>query len=951
VQGADHHLPRIGRAQSRSLIHLLCLWLLFISHLVPQTVSAQSGLTAQELYIAANQAYNAGDFPKAAELYQEFVDAYGSSREAYEALRAVLSNLAYAQIRLGAYEKAGNTIPQALARDDLSSQDREQLTFWLGACRMQTGDLEGAFETLTQFATHYPESSKRAEAGLLAATVQVLQENWQSATTICRDIKSQLDPSNRGRAVIIELYSLVKASDLDAALAVLIEEFPHLDRMVQLAAFQTMALQLGSAFLEQERYREALAALQRIWHRDLLLERQKDRLDLLRQRKVALQRANHPRAAYDLFQINQLIAKIEREVKAFADLENFDSALRLRLATAFLGMQRYREAALVLEQMLIQLPPDPIIEEASETLIKAWFATERWPKAVEAADQFAKRFPKSEKLPLVTYMKGQAQQNDLLYAESITTLESLIDTYPDHPLAPRAHFLIGFAHLLQEEYEVALSLLEALPKQYPKADIVEAAHYWKGMTHSLAKDFQKARTTLAEYLDQYPEGRYASEAAFRRAYCAQSMQDFPLAITEFETYLEDYPHGVNRNEALLLLGEALMVEGNIEQGIATLKNISRDATRFFEEGWFKIGKALRLLSRNEDLHDHMVKFKQDFPRSPRVAEAIYWLGWIHRQNQDLDAARQVYWEAIEELGHDGSIRSVDELFPALAKLYPAEQRLTVYRTQLQDLQSRGSQLKQPNLELRARWAEALLLEKSQPQTSHALLAAAAHLVEPDTTNPAIIQDIADSLLARGELLPAEDLYRELIKWNPRAPQRADSHAQLGFIAIALENETEALAQFEEFQKRTFGSPLMGEVLLSRAELLSARGRMTEAQTALETILDEEATPGRAKAAALLAIGELQMKQNNPARAVPYFQRLYVLYGRWTDYVAQAYLRSGEAFEELHDREAAIRTYQELLSREELAETPEAEKARNRIVQLGGSLDPQQPEPAPSPVAS
>jgi len=939
--------------QLRRISHFACFLLLFLCVHPLQTLSAQSGLTAQELYNAANSAYHNRAYETAAELYQEFVDSYGSSREAQEALRTVLPHLAFAQVRIQAYDRAAETIPQALALDDLPSAHREELTFWLGACQMQTEQLEDAYQTFSQFATDYPESGKRAEAGLLAATIQVLQQDWETAAKIARDIKDQLDPANRGRAVVLQLYSLVQANLLDDALTVLVDEYPRLDHMVQLAAFQTMALQLGSALLEQKRYRDALAALQRIWRRERLLERQEDRLDHLRQQQVALRRSAHPRAAYDLFQLNQLIAKIEREVKAFTALENFDSALRLRLATAFLGMQRYREAALVLEEMLVRLPPDPIIEEASETLIKAWFAIERWPKAVVAADQFAERFPQSEKLPLVTYMKGQAQQNDLLYVESIATLQQVVDTYPEHPITPRAHFLIGFGHLLQEQYEQALAIFESVPERYPKSSIVETSHYWEGMTHSLAKQFEEARRILQDYLQQYPEGQHASEAAFRRAYCAQSLQDFPLAIEEFEQYLEEYPAGVNRNEALLLLGEALMVEGRIDQGISTLRKIDPDATKFFEEGWFKVGKALRLLERHDDLMSHMLTFREEHPRSPRVAEAVYWMGWIHRQEGDVAAARQVYWDAIQQLGPDGTIRSVEELFPALAKLYPADERMKQYRILLQDLQSRAARLDEPILELRARWAQAQLFAHSQPQTSHELLADAAHLIEPDTTNPLILSDIADALFARGELLPAEEIYRDLIKWNPRAPQRADAHAQLGFIALALDNDALALEQFAEFQKRSLGSQLTGQVLLARAELLTRRGQLQEAQQALETVLEEQTTTGRTKAAALLAIGEIQMELKKPERAVPYYQRLYVLYGRWSDYVAQAYLRSGEAFEALDDREAAIRTYQELLSREELLDTPQAEKARHRLVQLGGSLAPEEPEPDSStaPVAS
>ena len=43
-----------------------------------------------------------------------------------------------------------------------------------------------------------------------------------------------------------------------------------------------------------------------------------------------------------------------------------------------------------------------------------------------------------------------------------------------------------------------------------------------------------------------------------------------------------------------------------------------------------------------------------------------------------------------------------------------------------------------------------------------------------------------------------------------------------------------------------------------------------------------------------------------------------MHGRWRDWVAKAYYRSGEAFEKLDDYASVRRTYQELAGREALA---------------------------------
>jgi tetratricopeptide (TPR) repeat protein len=108
------------------------------------------------------------------------------------------------------------------------------------------------------------------------------------------------------------------------------------------------------------------------------------------------------------------------------------------------------------------------------------------------------------------------------------------------------------------------------------------------------------------------------------------------------------------------------------------------------------------------------------------------------------------------------------------------------------------------------------------------------------------------------------------------------------------------------------------------------GKPDEAAEAYTKLLGVENVPGKMKAQALLALGELEMARNQPGRAVPYYQRIYILYGKWRSEVAKAYLRSGEAFEKINDPEAARKTYEELANSEDLASLPEAQQARERL---------------------
>jgi len=72
------------------------------------------------------------------------------------------------------------------------------------------------------------------------------------------------------------------------------------------------------------------------------------------------------------------------------------------------------------------------------------------------------------------------------------------------------------------------------------------------------------------------------------------------------------------------------------------------------------------------------------------------------------------------------------------------------------------------------------------------------------------------------------------------------------------------------------------------------------------------------------------------KAIPYYQRIYVLYQAFTDQVVEAYLRSARAFLHIRDREAAANTYREMLQSESLADRPELEEARRKLAELEGT---------------
>ncbi len=917
-----------------------------ISGLVAQEDPAPApaaGRTAGELLGDARAAFEAADFEAADALFTEFVETYRDEPQVAAAIEEIKVLRALAKLRLKKFAAALPLVDASLADPDTPPEVVDQLAFWRGLCLMQGAGYRAAQVAFGEFyrdrKTRPEQRSRCHEALLLFAACDTLAGRHADAA----DFLSWQMPRLRresaeaaARATVMLLYSLLEGGRLDAALSFVLEQYGDIASVTQLVSFQSLTLELGSRFLDAGEYHKAIACLQRVWKRDRLLEHQRERLADL-EAKLEILRA---RGLEDfVFQYDGMRRRVASELEGFVGVADFDAALRLRLASAFQGLGRYREAALVLEDMLETMEPSETVAGATVTLIQCWMEVGRWPRAVAAADTFVERLGEgagAAQLPVVSFLKGRALHSA---GENVQALEVFRDVYrrfPDSPVAGNALFMQGIVLLALERNDEGIALFRDMRRELPGHPLGDDAFYWQGMGHSFAGDHTLAREHLGEYLEAYPEGRYRPDAAFRRAFSLFSLADYSASNAELTAYLEAYPGDAYNDEARLLLGDGLLATGALDEGVASYRAIAPSSTRFFEDGWFKVGKALKLQKRYPEMREHFTGFVDAHPSSRRMAEAVYWVGWTHGAEGHAERARQIYWETIGAQGDRPALFGVADLFDGLRKLYGVEGR-PAYRSRLAELARRAQGEGLPTLELHAQWAAA---EAWPEGSAEARLAAgrACELVDPELHNPRIVADCADGLYDRGELEQADALYAELRKWHPRAPERDRAFLGRARIAQRLGRPDEALALLARFAEETPFSLRVAEGKLLESEVLAARGQHEAGLAVLADLLADRSLSSGSKAEALFRSAELLAASGEDLKATAYFERVYVAYGKYRGLVAQSYLRRGELLDKLGRAGDAAEVYRELVGREELKGMAEVVEARRRLDEMGEGGD-------------
>lgn len=905
----------------------------------------------QEMIERGRAAFAANDFATAEEALQTFVEEYGEAEEAKQAVRVFTPMIAICKVGLQKFDEALIWIEKSFADPDLPASVKDELSFWKGIALMtqdQLVEAQHAFGAYWADESHQPV--KRYEALVLFATLY-LQQGFplEAADFLASQIPKIADtaPEAASRAVVLQLYSLLEAGELDRALALVRAQYPKLGDMTQVISFETLALQLGSQLLEGERWLDAIACLQRIAPRDRLLEMQRERKADIESRIARFE--SNPNAQSIVFQLKSLLKRVDREIANFEKIENFDSALRLRVASAFKGMERYREAGLVMEDMLRTMPPDPVVDSASLALIQCWMQIKRWPKAVEAADLYVDKFDEAgEHLPTVLFLKAEALREDLQFGKAQLAYGDLVERFPDDPVAPKAMFMQGFLYLQQDDNEGALFQFDQVAKKHPNSSLIDDADYWSGQAMAFSKDYESARQHMRAYLESYETPKYRREAVFRIAVCTFSLGEYPESIAMLEEFIDQNAGDELVDEARLLMGDALFAEGEIEQGIAAYEAIRPESTRFFEDAWFKIGKAYKLTEEFGEMEKHFERFVQQYPDSRRMPEAVYWLGWLETQDDDLAGARARYWDTIVLHGNRPELTSMEDLIVALPKVYQpdGDAGREALLKKLEEIRLLAESGKRDTLALRCAWGRAKVLERNEPERAQAALLATAPLVDPKVHNPMITVDCADAQREAGNQLLAKQLYTETRKWNPRAIQKDRIYAGLGQIAELEGDIDEAIKFYEKFENETAASTRLGEIKVAKARLLAEKGRTAEAVTTLEAMLEVGSVGASRKAEALLTLGELKLKAGEKKAALPYFERVYVAYGKFGELNAQAYLKRGETLESLEMDREALEVYRELAGRKDLESFEEAEIATEKVAKLEAVLSPE-PEPEPA----
>jgi tetratricopeptide (TPR) repeat protein len=874
---------------------------------------------------------------------------------------------------------------EIFGREPSLQTEIENAYYGLGCSYYNTGEYPECVAAFTKMIELFPKARTIDEAYFRMAAAHQMQDNYEEAIKAYQMVTGVFpnSPFAEDSAFYTALAYMAtdKSAEAVAAFELFVTSFPRSDLVPQAMVFMArsyfqggdylkaletlekvgdrtrsldhivyanfLAMEIGDVAFDETEYHTALRAFRRVRTNQSMITFQKKLVAAAERMLEESRRANVPptELARHFRNERRIVASVGTLKQALEKLEStpdYDASLFHRIGRCFYSIDRYWEAYTAYKRVVTEAK-DPILQEACHfDLVLVLNRLRRFGELIEEADRYLAVYGKDEKLikaervPAVAFMRAEAYINQELFEEAEKEMALLEQTYPNHVQMPRIRFYRALAIAMQERFPESIALFKAWLEKYPDHIMGAEVSYWLPISMYYEGLYEEAIPLFDAYVDNYAMTVYAPEAAYRSALCKYSMEDYERAASELEAWLEDYPDHVFRWEAMVTLGDSLSAIGELERAKQAYLGVTSEGGPMEYLALTQINKVFKALDTEQDyrqMADVHIRYLKNNPNSANMIESAYNAGWALKQIGRVDEARKLYWSTIEQFGNNRQWDGFGPLIKDLRSMY----RDMPPGSQEQDFEKLIQKARgESRSTLVSRLVKEVLLWRDISDAERA--AELERRFNLDVLDAEALAFMGDAFIRNGEVARGQPLLERVLTNFPNSR----------FVDVAFTRKAEALLQEKKYDEalaaatiafeKAMDPTLMMEAVYAKAQALKGLGRHAEAIEEFNGVLASRSSPKVLKPRAMLQAAACHEAMGDYTKAIPYYQRVYVMYAAYVEETAQAYLRSAAAFEKINDRPAVVRTYLEMMEVKSLVGRPEVEQAKKYLEQMGVKVE-------------
>lgn len=493
---------------------------------------------------------------------------------------------------------------------------------------------------------------------------------------------------------------------------------------------------------------------------------------------------------------------------------------------------------------------------------------------------------------------------------AIELLETFVDRWPDHELAPYARFELGLGYYEQRRWEDAHTALSRVIEDFPDSDLIGEALYYRANAAVARGDFADALTNFdrAADLGAAPP-RLREEVRFQRAWLQYRSENYAPALEGFMEIYDEAPRSDRGQESLFWAAESQYQLGNLTRAAELFTTYVRDVpggehvdAAHYALGWThfrrsQYGPAVRefqtFLSEYQSTgSNEFVPYRTD--ALLRLADSYYAL-------KQYAQAIQTYRRVIDQAG-DYALYQIAQAFYNSGDAYEA---VNAYRELLEFYSS-------------SQWTEEARYNLGyvffQNQDYDQAIEEYETLIGNHPRDPLAARaqyGIGDALFNAGRPEEAIEAYQVVLERYSSSPYVADAAAGVQYALLSIGDQERADELIEQFIAENPNSPIVDELRFRRAEVYYQSGSSEEALRELQQFVrtsgNEELLPE-----AYYYIGTIFDDRQQDEEAASYFRQIvdnFAGSGRFPD----AARRLGRIYANNDQPRAALEVFETLES--------------------------------------
>lgn len=625
-------------------------------------------------FVLASAFFRLKEYGSAVKIYEELLaKAPTKSRE-----EQIKFGMAWVNFQLNNYNEAYNLFKSL--SESSSESIAAQALFWSAECKRYSQEENQALILYDEFASKYPNHPNvnnvqlnagiiyfnmkefpRAERFLVAAAnssdldiknkanvllgqISLEKKDFKSAFNyFSESLETDLDDADKNLAYLglgISLYYLNEFNDCIATLSSLNNSFPYFESDKVNFYIAEAYFAVGN-FENAAQYFSKVTANLKDLHKQSLYGR-------------AYSHFNSGDYMNAVFYFNEFIQKypnddsiinakfrladsyygsknFERASQIYREIFNLDKSLvnndfaLYQYGQALFKSGRASEAISTFRQLQQKFPEGKYADDSQYLIGWIKFQQNNFDEAIEEYKQIPQRYPNSATVPISFYSIGDSYYNMGLYENAITYYAKVINEFPNTPYIFDAVKGIQDCYIAKDQPENAIDFIDQFLISNPNSRIGDQIQFRKAEIYYSNTNYAMALINYAEVINQYPESSLIQDSHYWMGKCSQNLEKNDEAIQNFY------------NAMNLNLGSEIGIASVIELG-----NIYNELGEY--------DKAIDLYERVEN----------KVPKSPRVAEILFFKASTQIQKEDFSGAFSTFNQLIQYYD--------DTIFAAKAKI-------------------------------------------------------------------------------------------------------------------------------------------------------------------------------------------------------------------------------------------------------------------------------------------